>query len=79
MPFCHIYARRDGTFTVRMHGTIDRPAAGLAAADEDPFIGGTVEYISKPVATERAARDWIAQGRERAGLADMPEPKVIRR
>lgn len=81
MAFCHIYARRDGTFTVRMHGTISRrpPGSRLVAVDKDPFLWGTVEYTSIPVASEQEARAWIQQGRDRDGLDDMPEPKVIRR
>ena len=70
MPFCHIYARRDGTFSVRMHGTLS-----------DSELRGTVEYTSRPgcFKSEQEARSWIREGQLRAGLDDMPEPKVIRR
>ena len=76
MPFCHIYARRDGRFTVRMHGTISR-----TPSNQRDFLGGTVEYVSRAGAfeDEDQARDWIVEGRLRDGLNDMPEPKVIRR
>lgn len=42
-------------------------------------LGGTVEYHSTPMESEAAARLWIQDGRQHAGLYDMPEPRVIRR
>jgi hypothetical protein len=72
MAFCHIYARRDGTFTVRLRGTISRSTS-------TEFHGGTVERTSRPFATEEKARWWIDAAREHDGLDDMPGPTVVRR
>jgi hypothetical protein len=72
MAFCHIYARKDGTYRVRMHGTISR-------GGPEPFLGGTVTYTSTRIESEVVARQWVDEARERDGLEDMPEPRVIRR
>lgn len=80
MAFCHIYERRDGKFRVRMNGTISlRLGKAPSAGDPYPFLGGTVTYTTQLIDSEREAREWIQEGRERDGLEDMPEPKVIRR
>lgn len=72
MAFCHIYARKDGRFTVRMRGAVTRAKAGR-------LPGGFGAYTSQPLDSEATAREWIRLGRERDGLDDMPEPTVIRR
>lgn len=71
MSFAHIYARKDGRYTVRMGGP---------AGDENG-LGGYVEYISRAAAfpNERSARHWIMLGIADGRIKDLPEPKVIRR
>lgn len=62
-PFCHLYAHPDGRSSVRLRGTTHH--------------GGVVEHVSHTLASEQAAHRWIAERRERDGLRDTPQPRLI--
>ena len=70
MAFAHIYARRDGRYTVRMCGQTG-----------DSNLPGTVEYTSRAGAfpNEKSARHWIMLGITEGRITGLPEPRVIRR